>query len=260
MTDAASADDTRKALLATVKGLAGPTGGEGFAREYAIKQTIEKLGQRYHSLTARRVMDAWDDLYRTGAVGYGMDMANLGTNWAHLTEFGLASVKELDRDPANPAGFMAAVGQFLANEPVAASYLGEALATYNKGAFKSSAVMLGGAAEALHLSLRDKLAAKITTSGGTAPPELTTWIISRVLASMERLFGNRMNDMDRNLRERFESYWPAWTGLFRMTRNEAGHPKSVDPITRDAIHAALLLFPEQARLSADLAAWVDSTY
>jgi hypothetical protein len=61
-------------------------------------------------------------------------------------------------------------------------------------------------------------------------------------------------------RNRFESYWPAWTGFFRMTRNEAGHPTNIDPIIRDAIHAALLIFPEQARLSFDLAAWVDSTF
>ena len=41
-------------------------------------------------------------------------------------------------------------------------------------------------------------------------------------------------------------------GLIRMTRNDAGHPSSVDPITREAIHGALLTFPEQARLSFDL--------
>jgi hypothetical protein len=35
---------------------------------------------------------------------------------------------------------------------------------------------------------------------------------------------------------------------------------SIDPITRDAMHAALLLFPEHARLSFDLSAWVVSSY
>ena len=110
------------------------------------------------------------------------------------------------------------------------------------------------------MSLRDKLVAKITAGGGTPPPDLVTWVISRVLLAIETQLTARVNDMDRNLRERFESYWPAWMGLFRMTRNDAGHPKSIDPITRDAMHAALLLFPEQVRLSFDLSTWVASAY
>jgi hypothetical protein len=235
-------------------------GTSGFNRKYVIEKTVESLGQRYDQTTARRAMDAWDDLYRSGIVGYGMDMANLEQTWSHVTDYGAASVAEISRDPSNPAGYRAVVEPFLRDEPIARSYLDEALDTYNKGTFKASAVMLGCAAEALHLSLRDKLVTKIAATGQTPPPDLSTWIISRVLARIEALIDARAKDLDRELRERFESYWPAWTGLFRMTRNDAGHPKSVDPITRDAMHAALLLFPENARLSFDLSAWVVATY
>lgn len=232
----------------------------GFSRESTINTTVRALGSPFDATTARRAMDAWDDLYRAGIVGYGMDLSNLGMQWSHVTEYGAGVVADLHRDPSNPAGYRSVVEPHLKDEPIARSYLGEALDTYNKGTFKASAVMLGCAAEALNLSLRDKLVAKITTAGKKPPPNLETWIISRVLDAMEALLAARVKDMDQGLRERFESYWPAWSGLFRMTRNEAGHPKSIDPITRDAMHGALLLFPEHARLSFDLSAWVVSTY
>ena len=256
---APSADDVRKALLETVKQAAAGQDG-GLSREYVIKQAVAALGQRHNTTTERHAMDAWDDLYRTGIVGYGSDLTNLGFGWAHLTEYGAGAVAELNRDPSNPAGYRAVVEPHLKDEPIARSYLGEALDTYNKGTFKASAVMLGCAAEALNLSLRDKLAAKIAAAGNPPAPNLGTWVIARVLRTIEDLLTLRVKDMDQSLRERFESYWPAWTGLFRMTRNEAGHPTSIDPITRDAMHAALLLFPEHARLSFDLSAWVVSTY
>jgi hypothetical protein len=223
MADATSADDARRALLAVIK----EHEQGGFGREYVIKQTAEALGRPYDIPTARRLMDAWDDLYRAGIVGYGLDLTNLGQNWSHLTEFGAAAVAELHRDPSNPAGYRAVVAPYLADEPIALSYLDEALDTYNKGTFKASAVMLGCAAEALHLSLRDKLVVKIAGTGKTPPASLDTWVISHVLRALEALLDARVKDMDRDLRERFESYWPAWTGLFRMTRNEAGHPKSI---------------------------------
>ena len=66
--------------------------------------------------------------------------------------------------------------------------------------------------------------------------------------------------MPQDLRERFSSFWSAFTGQLRISRNEAGHPKSVDPVTRDVVHSSLLIFPELARLARDLDIWVQSSY
>jgi hypothetical protein len=96
--------------------------------------------------------------------------------------------------------------------------------------------------------------------GKTAPKALDDFRIAEVLRAIEKELAPRAKDMPKDLRERFESFRPAWTGLFRMTRNEAGHPKSVEPVTRDAVHAALLLFPEQARLTHDLCNWIATSY
>lgn len=145
-------------------------------------------------------------------------------------------------------------------QPIALSYLAEALDTYNKGSVKASAVMLGCAAEALTLDMRGRLVARMRASATTPPNNLDDWRIARVIRAMEEQLDGRTAAMPQSLRERYESYWPAWSGLFRMTRNEVGHPKSVEPVTREAVHGALLLFHEHARLVFDLAAWIDSTF
>jgi hypothetical protein len=124
---------------------------------------------------------------------------------------------------------------------------------------KAAAVMLGCAAESLNLDLRDRLRSKLA-SRGLVPQALDDWRIATVLRAMADELAKRVKDMPRELRERFEAHWPSWSGLFRIARNEAGHPSSVDPVTHEQVHAALLMFHEQARLCADLAAWIDASF
>lgn len=249
-----SAADARKALLQVLQA------GDGeFSRKGVIKDAAARLGQWGDQQGGRLLMEAWDDLYRAGAISWGMDMANLDPPWAHLTAYGREIVKDLDRDPANPSSYLAQLAPLL-SDPIAISYVAEAVDTYNRACVKAAAVMLGCAAEALNLSLRDQVKNKILANGGTPPAALDDWRIAAVLRALEHQLSQRVGAMPRDLREAFESYWPAWSGLFRMTRNSAGHPKSVDPVTRDAVHAALLLFPQQARLTSELSAWVTASF
>lgn len=249
--------DARKALL---EAMSARRSDGGFSRKQVIQQAAERLGRFGDQCGGRLLMDAYDDLYRSGIVGNGLDMSNLDPPWAHLTEHGAVSLKNLDRDPVNPAGYLTVIDSFVKDQPISLSYLVEALDTYNKGSVKAAAVMLGCAAEALTLALRDRLKAKIQANGAAPPVALDDWRIATVLRNVETQFDGRVGAMPRELRERFESYWSAFTGLYRMTRNDAGHPKSVDPVTRDAIHGALLLFHEHARLMFDIGAWIDSTF
>ena len=168
--------------------------------------------------------------------------------------------KQLLQEGSNPHGYRAAIDEYVRDQPIVVSYLAEALDTFNKGSIKASAVMLGAAAESMNLDVRDKLKKRILAGNKSPPKALDDFRIAVVLRAMETELRTRIKDMPRDLSERFESYWPAWTGLFRMTRNEAGHPKSVEPVTRDAVHASLLLFPEQAKLAYDLCAWVAASY
>lgn len=253
--------DAHKSILDEIDSRVKQRDQEGaFGRESVIKAAAERLGRFGDRQGGRLLMAAWDDLYRSGVVNHGRDMANLGANWAHLSVHGHATLRNIDRDPANARGYLATINPHIANEAIALSYLTEALDTYNKGSVKASAVMLGCTAEALSLSLRDRLERKIRGNGGTPPAAFSDWRIATVLRAMEQQLDARVSDMPRDLRERYESFWTAWTGLFRMTRNAAGHPKSIDPVTREAIHGHLLLFHEHARLVFDLGTWIDSTF
>jgi hypothetical protein len=155
---------------------------------------------------------------------------------------------------------LTAITPQLKQQDVALSCLEEALDTYNKGNVKATAVMLGYAVEALSLSSRDRIKSRIASNGGAAPAQLDDWRIATFLRALEQVLDARVAAMPRHLRERYESFWTAWTGLFRMTRNDAGHPKSIEPVTRDAVHGQLLLLHEHARLVFELEAWVDAAF
>jgi hypothetical protein len=255
-------DDARRVLLEIITGMSA-SGTRAFGRHDAMEHAARRLGAHHDERQHKMILDAWDDLYRSGIVSWGTDLVssmNSASNWAHLTQLGVDAVKNLSRDPSNPAGYRNTIDEYVRDLPVVVSYLNEAIDTFNRASIKASAVMLGAAAESMNLTLRDKLKAKIAAAGRAPPKALDDFRIATVLRAVEGELEARTKDMPNELRERFESYWPAWTGLFRMTRNEAGHPRSVEPVTRDAVHAALLLFHEQARLSRDLLLWVDQKF
>jgi hypothetical protein len=249
--------DARRALLALLA--VYRTGHEQeFPREYVLKEANKALGGDQRG--GRLVMAAYDDLYRSGVINAGRALNQTGPEWGHLSDHGLETIKNVDRDPSNTQGYLKAIEPHLKGQDIALSYLAEALDTYNKGSVKAAAVMLGCTVEALSLSLRDRLKTKITSNGGSPPAALDDWRIATVLRAVEQQVDGRVSAMARELRERYESFWTAWTGLFRMTRNDAGHPKSIEPVTREAVHGQLLLLHEHARLVFDLGAWIDSTF
>lgn len=251
--------DARLAVL-NVLGLCRKEAERSFVRQSVLEDANKSLGQFGDRHGGRLVMAAYDDLFRSGMINFGRAINQPGTEWGHLTEHGVNALDNIDRDPSNPRGYLAAIAPHLKDQDVALSYLDEALDTYNKGNVKATAVMLGCAVEALTLSLRDRLKARIVLNGGTAPAQLDDWRIASVLRALEQQLDARVAAMPRNLRERYESFWTAWTGLFRMTRNEAGHPKSIEPVSRDAVHGQLLLLHEHARLVFELGAWVDTAF
>ncbi len=65
-------------------------------------------------------------------------------------------------------------------------------------------------------------------------------------------------NMPPELKEAYDSFWSAFTARIRMVRNDAGHPKSVDPITLEVVHGSLLIFPSLAKLGNDLKRWINS--
>jgi hypothetical protein len=97
---------------------------------------------------------------------------------------------------------------------------------------------------------------KLASLNKPIPRSLEDWKIKTVSDALRASFESHAAKFKRELREAFEAYWSAFAQQIRTTRNEAGHPVSVDPVTPDTVHASLLIFPELARLANSLARWV----
>jgi len=120
--------------------------------------------------------------------------------------------------------------------------------------------MVGCVAESLTLELRDHLLNKMKSLEKTISKNLTDWKIRTVCKALQKEFESQKKNMDRNLRESFEAYWPAFTQQLRTVRNDAGHPSSVEPITDRSVHSSLLIFPELAILSSKIKGWINNGY
>lgn len=249
-------DPIRSVMLECVQNSARQERGS-LSREGVLAYAVRLLRERKIPYRDIDLLECWDEFMRSGMLCWGMDLANQGPSpsWAHVTERGQRSLERVSRAPENPTGYLASISAAVPTYSVARSYIAEALNTYNAGCFKATAVLAGAAAEALVLDLRDRLVERMEESGRAIPATLKEWRIKIVRDEIERQINSARKSIDRATWERFEAYWPLSEQL-RITRNDAGHPKSVEPVTADAVHASLLIFPEFARLVADLCAWI----
>jgi hypothetical protein len=230
-----------------------------------IKGTARRLGLAMaggsnSEEVGQAILTCWHDLMRTGLIAWGHDLMNLDPPNCHLTERGRAVLKHLSRDPSNPDGYLEHLRSRAALSPMAAGYVDEALQAYQSACFKAAAVMIGAASECLVLELRDALVTKLKALGKTPPKKLEGWQVKQVLDALQQLIQAAAGGMPAKLREAFGANWPAFVQQIRAARNDAGHPSSIDPITPETVHAALLIFPELAGLAAELKTWVVDSY
>lgn len=118
--------------------------------------------------------------------------------------------------------------------------------------------MIGGAAESLILDLRDLARQKLAQAKLSEPKGLADWRVKTMLDALYDLMDAKKGSFPKDLREEFEAYWLAFAQQIRATRNDVGHPSSVDPVTEEGVHASFLIFPELARLSNNLGAWISA--
>ena len=206
------------------------------------------------------LLTLWYDLFRTGQLAWGLNLANQNPPFCHLTDRGRKTLADVSRDPANPDGYLAHLNASANLNPIAMSYIGEAVDTYNSNRYKAAAVMVGCAAESIVLEVRDDMVARLEAANRPVPKNLDDWRIKRVLDALQSEFAARKKDMPQSLADKVEFYWPAFTLQIRTVRNEVGHPVSVEPVTADTVHAALLVFPELAKLGMELLVWSATYY
>jgi hypothetical protein len=96
------------------------------------------------------------------------------------------------------------------------------------------------AAETIILEVRDLVAELFDQAGTRVPSELKSWKLKNVTDALARVFA-RIDTKDHGeLREKFDAYWGALTHEIRTTRNDAGHPTSIDPVTPESVHTVSL--------------------
>ena len=217
-----------------------------------LSSAVVKLGRGHDEA----ILTQWAELFRTGLLAWGFNLSNPDPPFFHLTERGRAALANLTRDPSNPAGYLRHLASIATIDPIAMSYLTEGLECYVAGLFKAAAVMVGGAAEGMILNLRGSAVHKLKALSRAVPKQMDDWKIKTVSDALVTFFDTHKAAFARELRDAYEAYWPAFAMQIRTTRNDAGHPLSVDPVTPDTVHAALLVFPELARLTNDLQDWV----
>ncbi len=219
----------------------------------------QRLGRSLSFDVQQAVLTSWYDLFRNGILSWGYDLSNTSPPFCHVTAHGQKILENLSRDPGNPDGYMAFLTKNAAPNPVALSYIEEALRTYNSICYKASAVMVGAASESLVLAVQEALLKKMDGLGIAKPHDLEDWRMKRVLAAIESALKQRKQAIPAALFEAFEAYWPAFTHQIRTARNESGHPSSISPVTPDNVHASLLIFPELAKLADSLIGWIDNS-
>lgn len=252
-------DEIRKVLLKVIHENSQNSRGT-FQSGTVLNDAASQLGIRGNDDLEMALLTLWSDLFRGGYIAWGHDLDNPKPPFYHITKQGRRTLEHLSRDPANPDGYLKHIADNIRLHPIAESYLKEALHSYNSACFKAAAVMVGGATERLILNIRDKLVDKITSLGCTPSSKLKGWQIKSVTDKIKNELDNKKKKMPVSLREAYEANWPAFIQQIRFGRNESGHPKSIDPIKAETVHASLLIFSELVFLTNQLMDWILKEY
>lgn len=203
------------------------------------------------------LLTQFSELFRTGYLSWGKDLANPNPPFFHLTDQGNHALETYSRDPGNPSGYFNHINSIGTLNSIAMSYLNEAVSCYCANLVKAGAVMVGGAAESLIIELRDVKVAKLTSLSEPVPNKMKDWRSRTIAVALQRFFESKKQLFPNQLREDFEAYWPPFTHQIRVARNDAGHPVSIEPVTESTVHASLLIFPELAKIQIRLLTWVN---
>lgn len=204
------------------------------------------------------ILTQWHELFRTGLLAWGASLNDPCQPSFHLTQPGRTALANLTRDPYNPAGYRRHLDSVAKLDVKTGSYLDEALSCFSAGLHRAAAILLGVATECEILRLKAAVISGYEAEQKALPKGLVNWQIKPVLDSLSQYFSERKNKMPSGLSESVEANWLALTYQIRSSRNEAGHPTTLETITSDRVHASFLLFPELAKMITQLLQWLET--
>lgn len=247
---------TIKEMLFRVMDEYEPKGSGYFQEGVVLIEVSTRLNIRNDRDSELALLTIWSDLFRNGYLAEGIDLNNLGKPFFHKTEKGRKVLEYYSRDPGNPEGYLPYIKSKGDIHPIAYSYVEEAVRTYNNNCYKAAAVMIGGASESIIFELNHAFVSKLNSSAKTIPNKLKDWRIKTIIDGLGAEITGLRKDLPQELFERFAAYWQGISNQIRMSRNDAGHPSSIDPVKEENVHASLLLFPNFVELIYDLKDWI----
>jgi hypothetical protein len=231
------------------------------ATNSVLSEAAERLNIRLLGKEGQQALLAQlHDLFRTGYLAWGNDIANPNPPKFHITTKGRKLLSNLSRDPGNPDGYMAYILQIATLNPIAKDYIKEGIQCYVSDLHRSCAVMIGAASESLILELRDALSKKLIKSKKPVPAKLNDWKIKTISDKLFEILSGEKEKFPASLRQEFESYWPAFIQQVRASRNDSGHPSEMSPLQPETVYASLLIFPEILKLQNSLIGWIKKKY
>ena len=225
-----------------------------------LQEVISRFNRPPDKDVQQAILTLFYDLFRNGHLAWGSDFPNTDPPFCHVTDQGRKTLAHLSRDPANPDCYLNHLQNQGGINPIAFSYVEEALRTYNSSCFKAAAVMIGVASESLILEIRDEVVKEITRLKKPHSKKLEARPIKTVLDQIQVELNGQKRQMGKPLAEAFDAHWGAFTQQIRTSRNDAGHPISINPVTPETVHASLLIFPELGKLSSDLRGWIPNNF
>lgn len=250
--------DIRRVVLEIVGTYAGEN--SNLQSGTVVRDACRKLGVEGNRDAERAVLTVFHDLFRNGYLAWGFDANNTDPPFCHVTAQGRTVLQQLDRDPANPDGYLAYLSSNCpALDALAKSYLEEGLKAFNADCYRAAAVMLGASSECLIRQLRDNMTSRLDASSRSHPAGLDDWKMKRVFDAITAELDARRSNFP-SLRERYDSFWQAFVGQLRLNRNDAGHPSPLGHVTWETVDSSFLIFPELVKLIYDIGSWVSSNY
>lgn len=183
-------------------------------------------------------------------------------NWFIVTETGREWALGANPIPEDLAGYSDALSTLIPGlDIVIRQYIEEALVTYGRRAFFSSAVMLGAASEkllyllieAIHNSATDPVLKK--TILDTIERRTLPMMFEKVTESIER--AKKAAGMAYHVHEGTDQHLLSLQEGIRVQRNDAVHPQA-SQVTPEAVRIGLAAFPFACKKIYDLIAWFKS--
>lgn len=250
--------EIRQKLMEVISRFQNPEFENYLQSESVLRETAKELNITADMEEGYTLLDIFYGLFRSGHLEWGKNIRAHSPPWFHVTKIGKKALQDYSHDPVNQEGYLEYVKIEANLNPIAESYLREAVKTFCTDCNKAAAVMVGGASESIILELRDTLVNKLKSQGVSIPKTLNDWRIKTILDSIGKELEKHKSKMPQKINETFDSFWSAFTGQIRMVRNDAGHPKNVNPITKEFVHSSLLIFPQLAKLTNELKQWINS--